>query len=384
MKNFSDADRKWMSHALELARRAEGQTRPNPLVGAVIVGRQGELLGEGWHRRAGEPHAEVEALRAAEAARRDVSGATMYVTLEPCNHHGRTGPCSLAVADAGISRLVVAMRDPNPMAGGGLEYLQLRGVHTEWGCLEEEAWLLNPGFNTLHALGRPLVTLKWAMTMDGCSSMESGSSQWITGEEARAEVHRRRAREDAILVGVETALLDGARLTARVPEPPPGPPLMRIVLDSELRLPPAAPLLAEENAGPAIIVCREGASEERAFELKKAGAELIAIPRADHGLDLQRLLAVLAKRQVQRLYVEGGRKVAGGFLREGLVDRVESWIGARLAGGGNHHLGPLRLAQPLELMVEAPELHHCSVSTYGNDVLIEGWLSRHLFQKGAR
>lgn len=369
-----------MRRALDLARRATGQTRPNPLVGCVIVSAHGVILGEGWHQRAGEPHAEINAIHDAGQRGSALVDSTFYVTLEPCNHHGRTPPCTDALLRSKPRRVVVAMRDPNARAGGGLERLRDAGIEVVEGVLRGEALLLNPGFNTLHMLGRPLVTLKWAMSLDGCTSAADGNSKWITGEAARAEVHRRRSMADALLVGIDTLLRDDSRLGIRGHDQPPGPPLLRIVLDSRLRIPPSASFLRVPDNSRGIVCCIDSAPDAARRVLASTGAEVLALPAGDGGVSIQALLAELARRGVQSLIVEGGRRVAGSFLDAGVVDRVEGWIAPTLIGGGSAHLGPVQLVSlataPLS---QAPRLHHPTSSLHGDDWLLEGWLSNHLF-----
>lgn len=373
-------DDRFMARALELARNAEGQTRPNPAVGAVIVSPEGQIIGEGWHRMAGLPHAEVEALRSMKASGHSAVGATMYVTLEPCNHTGRTGPCSIAVIEAGIRRVVVAMRDPHRHASGGIDRLRASGIAVEEGVRRAEALLLNPGFNTYHMLGRPMVTLKYAMTLDGCTSVPSGDSKWITGEAARHEVHRRRTRHDVVMAGIETVLRDDARLTARNVPIPPGPALLRAVLDSRLRLPLDAPFLADSPTSPALIFCADDIPmlQDRAAEYTRRGAQVIPVPRRHQGLALDAVLKELHGRGVQSISVEGGRRLAGSFLLDRFVDRIECWIAPRLAGGGLVHTGPITRPVFFERMELAEKVHHLTFSTYAPDFLIEGWLSEHL------
>ncbi len=375
------ADERWMRRAVELARLGEGQTRPNPLVGAVLVAADGKAIGEGYHRAAGEPHAEVEALQDAQRKGHSPEGAAIHVTLEPCNHHGRTGPCTEALIGAGVARAVIAVRDPNRQAGGGVERLREAGIAVEVGVLREEVALLNPGFMTWHLLGRPLVTIKWAMTLDGCTSLAGGESKWITGEAARREVHRRRARHDAVLAGIGTVLRDGARLTARGMPPPPGPPRFRAVLDSRLRLAPAAPFLEEaEDASVPLVFCSEYAEESHADALRHAGAEVIRVGADGQGrLAAAEVLAALGTRGVQSVYVEGGRTVAGHLLGRGVADRVEAWLAPVLAGGGEAHLGPITVPAPPGAMADAWRLRRTTLHRVGEDWVAEGWLSGHLF-----
>lgn len=372
-------DERWMRHALMLAARAKGETRPNPCVGAVIVSAAGELLGEGWHRRAGQPHAEVEAIRDARERGNETRGATMYVTLEPCNHQGLTPPCTQAVLDAGIARLVAAMRDPNSKAAGGLGHLRERGVEVASGVCEEDAMLLNAEFITFHALRRPLVTLKWAMTMDGCTSLDNGESFWITGEKAREQVHHSRAAHDAVLAGIGAVQRDDARLTVRVEGTTFKP--LRVVLDSQLKLSATSAFAQARDGSRAVVVCGGAASAANESALRAGGVEVWRCGESGSGIDLGTLMQRLHAEQVQSLYVEGGRTVAGSFLAAGLVDRVQCWIAPKIFGGGTRPLGPVVFAQPLESVSAATIAHHTTVAQVGPDVILEGWITRHLFGK---
>lgn len=362
-----------MERALQLAAQGRDTTFPNPCVGAVLTDACGRVLGEGFHTAAGRPHAEVEALNDARARGNSVQGATCYVTLEPCNHWGRTGPCSEALLAAGVARVVIATIDPHKGVHGGAARLRDAGVVVEVGLLGEEARLLNAGFLTYHQLGRPLVTLKWAMTLDGCTSTRTGDSKWITSEEARAEVHRRRARHGAVVAGIETVLQDHARLSART-NPPARFPVRRVVLDRQLRLPLTAPFLEPVENQPAVIYTQAGTSAERASALRAAGADV----RVLAAVEPASVLADLAAQGVQSVLIEGGRRVAGSFLAAGLVDRVEAWIAPRVLGGGATFLGPVHRADAPDFMREAGSLERVQVGSWGPDVLIEGWLSRHL------
>jgi len=370
---FSPLDLAHMARAIELARRAEGRTRPNPRVGCVIA-RGDRVVGEGFHARAGEAHAERAALAACVE---DPRGATAYVTLEPCNHHGRTPPCCDALLDAGIARVVVAQRDPNPVAGGGVERLRAAGVQVDVGAREAEALLLNPAFNTYHMLGRPLVTLKWAMSLDGATSCATGDSRWITGEAARRRVHALRAAHDAVLVGIETALRDDARLTIRDAEVPPGPPLRRMVLDANLRLSPTHPLVAADPAT-AWVCCAHAAPPDREARLRNAGARVLRLARDARGVSLPDLAARLHAEGVQSLLVEGGRRVAGSFLAANLADRIAAFIAPLAIGAGSASLSALVVDEPPSLMADAKRLHHSRAEVIGEDVLVEGWVRGHL------
>nr|WP_204039953.1 bifunctional diaminohydroxyphosphoribosylaminopyrimidine deaminase/5-amino-6-(5-phosphoribosylamino)uracil reductase RibD [Acrocarpospora phusangensis] len=313
-----------MRRAVALAALGLGTTSPNPVVGCVIVDAAGEPAGEGFHEYAGGPHAEVNALRAAGDRAR---GGTAYVTLEPCDHTGRTGPCSQALIEAGVARVVLAVADPNPVASGGADRLRRHGVRVETGVLAEEAGDGNAAWLTWTRLGRPYVTWKFAATLDGRSAAEDGTSKWITSPEARADVHRLRAEHDAILAGIGTVLADDPQLTVR---PPRGRPPLRVVLDSDGRTPPHARVL--DSAAPTLIAVAEGTEISH--------PDVVRLPRADGGLDLTALLAELSRRQVVSLLIEGGPVVAGSFLRAGLVDRVVGYLAPALLGSGPAALGP--------------------------------------------
>jgi diaminohydroxyphosphoribosylaminopyrimidine deaminase/5-amino-6-(5-phosphoribosylamino)uracil reductase len=322
-----------MARALDLARLGLATTDPNPRVGCVIAAGE-RVVGEGWHRRAGEPHAEVFALQAAgEAAR----GATAYVTLEPCCHHGRTPPCADALVAAGIGRVVYAMRDPNPRVdGGGAARLAAAGVAVEGGVLEGEAMELNRGFASRMTRGRPWVAVKLAASLDGGTALPGGESRWITGEAARADVQRLRARSSAVMTGSGTVIADDPRLDVRLPGTERQP--LRVVLDSRLRTPPGARILAPP--GTALILCSE-AEPGRAAALREAGAEVLAVGSSAGGVDLAAALAALAARQVNELLVECGAGLAGALLSAGLADELLLYLAPTLLGRGARPLAEL-------------------------------------------
>ncbi|BCQ65155.1 riboflavin biosynthesis protein RibD [Pseudomonas sp. Boi14] len=307
-------DAHYMARALELARKGRYSTHPNPRVGCVIV-RDGQVVGEGWHVRAGEPHAEVHALRAAgELAR----GATAYVTLEPCSHHGRTPPCADALVNAGVARVVAAMQDPNPeVAGRGLQRLAQAGIDTLDGVLEGEARAINKGFLKRMEHGLPYVRVKLAMSLDGRTAMASGESQWITGPAARSAVQRLRAESSVVLTGADTVLADDARLTVRAAElgldaeqtalAMSRPPL-RVLIDGRLRVPLDAPFF---KAGPALVATCAAVEEQYAN-----GPECLIVPGPDGQVDLRRLLLELAARGVNEVLVEAGPRLAGAFAQQ--------------------------------------------------------------------
>lgn len=367
--NAREADERFMRRALELAGRGRGLTSPNPMVGAVVV-REGEVVGEGYHERAGQPHAETEALRVAGER---AHGATLYVTLEPCAHWGRTPPCAPAVVAAGIRRVVVALEDPHPLvAGRGLEILRQAGLDVTVGVLAEEAAAQNRVFLTAVREGRPHVTLKAAMTLDGKIADLHGASRWITGDEARREGHRLRAEADAIVVGLTTVLRDDPQLTVRLPTPWPREPY-RVVLDAEARTPPGARVIVAGTPARALIAVAERAAPDRVARLAEAGATVLRLPAHAGRVEPAALLAALFARDVRAVLLEGGAEVHGAFVDAGLVDRVAIFVAPRLLGG--------RAATPVvagtgRTLKEALELTGWSVRPLGPDLLIEADVSR--------
>lgn len=322
---FSAADHEFMAHALQLARRGLFTTTPNPRVGCIVV-RDGAVVGEGWHVRAGEAHAEAHALSAAGPQAR---GATVYVTLEPCSHHGRTPPCADALIEAGVSRVVAAMRDPNPQVGGnGVERLRAAGILFEDGLMEAEARELNIGFVSRMTRGRPWVRLKVAASLDGKTALNNGKSQWITGGEARRDGHAWRARACAILTGAGTVRDDDPRLNVRDVETSRQP--LRVVVDSHLETPPRARLLEGGNA----LVAAATEDTGKIAALRAAGAEVVVLPNPQGKVDLPGLLQLLAGRGINELHVEAGHKLNGSLLREGLVDELLMYFAPTLLGSG--------------------------------------------------
>ncbi|MHA6192836.1 bifunctional diaminohydroxyphosphoribosylaminopyrimidine deaminase/5-amino-6-(5-phosphoribosylamino)uracil reductase RibD [Pseudomonas wadenswilerensis] len=355
-------DAHYMARALELARKGLYTTHPNPRVGCVIV-RDGRIVGEGWHVRAGEPHAEVHALReAGELAR----GACAYVTLEPCSHHGRTPPCADALVKAGVGRVVAAMQDPNPrVAGNGLKRLAEAGIEVASGVLEAEARALNPGFLKRMEHGLPFVRVKLAMSLDGRTAMASGESQWITGPAARSAVQRLRARSSVVLTSAASVLADNARMTVRGEElgldaettalvlarPP-----LRLLIDGRLRLPLDTPFF---QAGPALVAT--AAADDPRYVA--AGHTLLRIPGEDGRVDLRQLLAELARRDINEVLVEAGPGLAGAFAQLGLVDEYQLFIAGKFLGSTARPL----LDWPLARMSEAPALKITEMRAVGDD-----------------
>lgn len=329
------ADAVFMARALQLAARGLFTTGINPRVGCVLV-KDGQIIGEGWHERAGEGHAEVMALRDAERRGDDAKGATAYVTLEPCAHHGKTPPCAEALIKAGVSRVVAAMEDPNPLvAGQGLALLQQAGIAVAAPLMAAEAEALNIGFVKRMRQGKPWVRLKMAGSLDGRSALANGQSQWITGSEARADGHRFRARAQAIITGVGTLIADDPLLTVRdverplgqLGQPVPLAPSLRVVVDSHLRMPTTARIL---QGG--CLVATASIDPDKTAALRAAGADVICLPDADGRVDLAALLDHLAERGVNEVHVEGGSRLSGVFLKSGLVDELLFYMAPTLLG----------------------------------------------------
>lgn len=356
-------DRAFMAHAIELAARGLETADPNPRVGCVIV-RNGVVVGAGWHVRAGEAHAEVHALRdAGEAAR----GATAYITLEPCRHEGRTPPCTRALLEAGIARVVVAMEDPDPrMAGASLEELRAAGVRVECGLLQTRAEALNPGFVMRHRAGRPFVRCKLGSTLDGRTATAAGESRWITDAAARRDVQRLRARSSAIMTGIGTVLADDPSLTVRPDElgrpaagGPPHQPL-RVVADARLRIPAGARLLA--GGGPVLLAT--AASAPRADLEAHAGVEVVRCAGRDGRVDLAALMGVLARHEVNEVLLEAGPVLSGAMLRAGLVDEIVIYMAPTLLG--DEARGQFTLPR-LDRLADAVRLEIDDVRAVGRD-----------------
>ncbi len=351
-----------MARALRLARRAIGRTRPNPMVGCVLV-RGGQIVGEGYTQPAGQAHAEVMALRAAGDK---AKGATAYVSLEPCSHFGRTPPCADALIEAGIARVVAAMQDPNPrVAGQGIARLRAAGIETDCGLLEQPARDLNEVFVKHITTGLPFVLLKCAMSLDGKIAARTGDSKWITGERARREVHRLRSRYTAILVGIGTVLQDDPQLTARYPG---GQDPVRILVDGLAETPPTA------RALPALVAVSDDAPEERIVRLRQAGAEVLRLPGTGRKVDLRALMALLGKREIDSVLIEGGGSIAAGALEAGIVDKVLFFYAPRIIGGAEAitAVEGTGVASPNE----AVRLERITVRRFGEDIAIQGYIRK--------
>lgn len=372
---FSPDEDRWMRQALRLARK--GFTPPNPRVGCVLV-RDGEVVGEGYHPFAGQPHAEVFALRAAgERAR----GATAYVTLEPCCHHGKTPPCTDALIAAGVTRVVIAISDPNPrVSGGGAAQLRAAGIETVIGLRAKEARRLNEDFIHFHETKTPFVTLKAAMTLDGKIATHTGDSKWITGDTARRHVHLMRAQSGAVVAGVGTVLKDDPMLTARLPNLPRQP--LRVVVDSHLRTPLTAHCvriaeLAPESA-PLLVATTESAPAQREAALREKRIGVIRLPADKQGrVDLKALVQFLAEREIISLFVEGGGELHAGFLRAQLAHRVFFFVAPKLLGGANAPT-PVE-GEGFANMAEALPLRDIKFHRFHQDFGVEAYLP---FYKG--
>lgn len=358
-----------MARAIELARLGIGRTAPNPPVGAVLV-REHKIVGEGYHPAAGEAHAEIFALRAAGECSR---GADLYVTLEPCCHQGRTGPCTEALIAAGVRRVFYGTLDPNPrVAGQGLQRLQSAGIEVAAGPLAEECRRLIAPFAKHITTGRPYVILKAAMTIDGQLATSSGESQWISGPLSRELVHRWRDRVDGILTGAGTVLADDPRLTARLPAGGRNP--ARIVLDSQLRTSPQARVFAVEVPGRRLLVTADDLAAERYEPFVRKGVEVFAVPRQGGHLDLAAVMSALGRINLQCLLVEGGGALNGALLRAHMVDRIMLFVAPLLFGGADGK--PLFAGHGVARLAEALRLTDVRIERVGDDLLIEGEVSR--------
>jgi len=360
-----DLDRIYMRRALRLAEKGRGRTSPNPMVGAVIVARR-EIVGQGYHHRAGEPHAEILALDAAGARAR---GATLYVTLEPCCHiRKRTPPCVPTLIHSGLKRIVVAMPDPNPLVKRrGVARLRQAGIEVSVGCLGEEAERLNEIYVHWVRTGRPFVIMKAAMTLDGKIATANGQSKWISGEEARRQVHRLRSQVDAVMVGIGTVLQDDPQLTARLVDRHARQPL-RVILDSRLRIPLRARVLSQARQAGVLIATTRHAPPSRIAALKQRGAEVLILP-AEHGnVSLKACLTTLGRQGITSLLLEGGSEVNASALRSGLLDRLQLYVAPALLGGQDAK-GLIGGASPASISASWP-LNDLQVQQVGKDLLI--------------
>jgi len=361
-------DIKYMQRALNLAARAKGRTSPNPMVGAVIV-KGDEIIGEGYHRKAGTAHAEVIALR---AAGEDARGATLYVTLEPCSHYGRTPPCANAVIAAGIKRIVIACLDPNPLVSGrGLNILKQAGIDITTGVLQEEARRLNEAFFKYIQFKTPFIILKVAMTLDGKIATSTGDSRWISSEASRQYVHELRNTCDAIMVGIGTVLKDDPMLNTRLEQPETRNPI-RVIIDSRLELPLQSKIVRSAKDQRTIVFCHEQAEKDKIKLLKQNDIEVIMIAGSMDKLRLEEVFRVLGEREIMSILVEGGGEINGYLVENRLIDKIHCFIAPKLVGGrdaptpvGGEGVPVLTDALPVKLM---------EVTRFENDVLITGYL----------
>ena len=357
-----------MHLALRLAAKGRGRVEPNPMVGALIV-HNGQVIAQGYHQRFGAAHAEIVAL---ENCPQSPAGATMYVTLEPCCHHGKTGPCTQALINAGLAEVIVATQDPSSrVAGRGIQELRQAGIKVNLGPAEPEARRLNAPFFKLHRKGRPFVLLKWAQSLDGRISTPAGQSRWISNEESRRFVHRLRRQSQAILIGIGTALADDPLLTprpaikGRVP--------LRIVVDSRLRLPANSKLARTAGDAPLLIATTERAlqtNKDTAAALKDSGVELCPVNPGPGPVDLAKLLDILGQREILSLMVEGGSEILTQFITQKLADEIYTFI-CPLVMGSKEAPGPLDATSPDDIS-QALKLQNITTRTFANDLLIRG------------
>ena len=365
--NLDDMDIKFMREALRQARKGLGRTSPNPAVGAVVV-MEGRIIAKGYHRRAGCPHAEVEALKKIGGR---APGGTLYVTLEPCNHQGKTPPCTEAIWKSGIKRVVVGLRDPNPnVAGGGCEFLRDKGLKVQTGVLEEACRKHHAAFIKFVTTGRPFVIAKSALTLDGWTGTSTGHSKWVTGEKARQWVHRLRNRVDAVMVGVGTVVADNPLLTTRLHRGRGKDPL-RIVLDTALRIPREANVLNHESSSMTYLVVGPQVSEVALRSVQKKGVEAIRCPTREGRIDLAALMDLLGRMSLTSLLVEGGASVMGSMLRERLVDQFYVFKAPKILGGNDGipmaaGLGPQKMDRCLRLK-------DITIRRIGDDILVMGY-----------
>ena len=358
-----------MKRALELAQKGIGYTSPNPLVGAVIV-KDGKIIGEGYHEIFGGNHAEINAFK---NATEDVRGATMYVTLEPCSHYGKTPPCANAIVEKGIKKVVIGLKDPNPLvSGNGIKILEDNGIEVISGVLEEEGRKLNEIFLKYITTKLPFCIMKTAMTLDGKIAAYTGDSKWITGELSRNYVHKLRHRVSGIMVGIGTILKDDPLLNTRL-ENGQGKDPIRIIVDSKLRIPLESNVLNIKSNSKTIIATTQNANKEKLKALEEKGAEVIITPAMDR-VDLVFLMKALGERKIDSVLLEGGSELNYSALNEGIVDKVNSFIAPKIIGGSNSKTPVGGTGKPY--MKEAINLESINLHTFGDDIMIEGYIRK--------
>ncbi|ALV22822.1 Diaminohydroxyphosphoribosylaminopyrimidine deaminase [Carnobacterium antarcticum] len=361
-------DEEYMQLALNLAKKGKGWTSPNPLVGAVVV-KDGRVIGQGYHETYGQPHAEVNAVA---SAKEDVAGATLYVTLEPCSHLGRTPPCSDLLIEKKIQRVVVGTFDPNPLvAGKGIERIRNAGVEVDVGVLEKECQLLNEVFMKYIITKEPFVVMKTAMSLDGKIATVTGESQWISGEASRQQVHNLRHELSGIMVGVETVIRDDPKLTARGPN---SKNPIRIVVDSQLRIPLASTVLTQQDTAKTIVAATERADSERVKTLKQMGVEVIVTKEKSGRVDLRELMKTLGAMGIDSVLLEGGAALNFSALEEGIVDKMQVYIAPKIIGG-KHAKTAVEGAGVADLK-EAFQLNRMTAGMVGEDLVVEGYLDK--------
>jgi diaminohydroxyphosphoribosylaminopyrimidine deaminase/5-amino-6-(5-phosphoribosylamino)uracil reductase len=367
-QTLKDRHEKFMRTALGFARKGLGKTSPNPAVGAVIA-RRGQVVAAGFHRKAGEAHAEVEALNHLRGKAR--RGDTLYVTLEPCNHFGRTPPCTQAILEKGIRKVVVGMRDPNPhVTGGGCDYLSGQGVEVVTGVLEEECRRLNEWFVTYVTKGRPFVIAKTALTLDGWTATSTGHSRWVTNEQSREWVHRLRHQVDGILVGVGTVMADDPLLNTRLKKGR-GKDPVRIIVDTHLRIPVNARVLAHPHGSETLIAVSEDVPPRHLERLKSKGISFLVCPKKEGRIDLIALMDMLGKRSITSVLLEGGATLMGAMIREKLVDKFCIFKAPKILGGSDGR--PMALGQGPSKMDQSIPLKDIRIKRFGDDLLIVGY-----------
>ncbi|SMO58841.1 bifunctional diaminohydroxyphosphoribosylaminopyrimidine deaminase/5-amino-6-(5-phosphoribosylamino)uracil reductase RibD [Gracilimonas mengyeensis] len=372
-KPSENSDIQWMRRALDLAAKGKGYVSPNPMVGCVIVSEDGECIGEGYHKKFGEAHAEVNAVESV-ADTSKLKGATVYVTLEPCSHHGKTPPCAPMLAKLPIKRVVVAMKDPNPEVDGqGLLHLRNKGIEVDTGVLKEEAEALNEFFVHHQTFGRPFITLKIAQTADGYIAAADGESQWITGKASRKQVHRWRREYDAVLVGRTTAMVDNPSLTVRHVS---GRQPKRIVIDGPYELPRELNLFSDKFEEKTIILTwnKEASATDadpmlRMMQQNYFRGQVMQVPKMDGHVDLRQAFKILGNEGITSILIEGGQQLSSALLRQGLVDKLELFIAPKILGGGTRSIMDIGIFK----MKEIADLKNVSWTQIGDDMLLTGY-----------